>query len=163
MAGQKQNHSPAQDGEQTQQPDDEFIPKDARPLCPKCLKPCHPLQYYCDRCDSNDAINPLTPYIGFVNIRFSYDIFLTMWRKVWHEEDTLTLVRVFYLFMIAMYVPMLILLGMPACLVWATRGNTSRKISIISLFIIAIILVIVFVHYRLFSGWVLRSSRGPFN
>jgi len=52
--------------------DDEFVGDDALPLCAKCLKPCKPLQYYCDKCGSYDAINPLTPYIGFVNIRFNY-------------------------------------------------------------------------------------------
>ena len=67
--------------------DDELIPDDALPLCAKCLKPCKPLQYYCDKCGSNDAVNPLTPYIGFVNIRFNYDIYCTMWRKVWDGSD----------------------------------------------------------------------------
>ena len=79
---------PAGDIKTTEQVDDEFIPVDALPVCMKCLKPCHPLQYYCDKCDSNDAINPLTPYIGFVNIRFNYGIFLTMWRRAFHDRDT---------------------------------------------------------------------------
>jgi len=53
---------PAGDIKQAEPVDDEFIPADAWPICLKCLKPCHPLQYYCDKCDSNNVINPLASY-----------------------------------------------------------------------------------------------------
>jgi len=87
---------------------DESLPDNALPICSKCLKPCHPLQYYCDNCASNDAINPLTPYIGFVNIRFNYDIFCTMWRKMLCDKSTSTVVRIFYLAMIIILPALLI-------------------------------------------------------
>jgi hypothetical protein len=55
-----------------EQYDDELIPSDAWPVCPKCLKPCHPLQNYCPNCDSNEVLNPLASYMPFERIRFVY-------------------------------------------------------------------------------------------
>lgn len=131
--------------------DDEFIPADARPVCFKCLKPCHPLQYYCDKCDSNNAINPLTPYIGFVNIRFNYDIFLTMWRRIFHDRDTSVAVRLFYLCMLTMLMPMFLVIGLPLLLVFIIPRSV-RKATIIALCIAAIVLLILFWLGRLFTG-----------
>lgn len=135
----------------TEQVDDEFIPADARPVCMKCLKPCHPLQYYCDKCDSNDAINPLTPYIGFVNIRFNYGIFLTMWRRIFHDRDTSTSTRLFYLFMLTMFVPIILVTGVPLLLIFKIPRSV-RKTTIIALCIAAIFLLIFFGLGKLFTG-----------
>ncbi len=135
----------------TEQVDDEFIPADARPVCMKCLKPCHPLQYYCDKCDSNDAINPLTPYIGFVNIRFSYDIFLTMWRRIFHDRDTSAATRLFYLCMLTMFVPIILVMGVPLLLIFKIPLSV-RKTTIIALYIAAILLLIFFGLGKLFAG-----------
>ncbi len=131
--------------------DNNYIPEDAQPLCPNCLKPCHPLQYYCDKCGSNDAINPLTPYIGFVNIRFNYGIFITMWRKIWYEEDTSIITKLFYLYMITMFVPLFLVVGLPLFLICEIPRNRIRS-TVIILFVIAILLLIFFAHYRLFTG-----------
>ncbi len=136
---------------QGEQFDDEFIPADARPVCMKCLKPCHPLQYYCDKCDSNDAINPLTPYIGFVNIRFNYGIFLTMWRRIFHDRDTSTATRLFYLFMLTMFVPIILVMGVPLLLIFKIPLSV-RKTTIIALCIAAILLLIFFGLGKLFTG-----------
>ena len=46
------------------------IGEDAVPVCPNCLEPCDPLDYYCPYCDSNEAINPLASYMPYVRIRF---------------------------------------------------------------------------------------------
>ena len=156
MTEQSENNLPASENNKAQKLDDDFIPEDARPLCLKCLKPCHPLQHYCDSCDSNDVINPLTPYMGFVNIRFNYGIFLTMWRKIWYEKDTSTISRLFYLFMITMFVPVFPIIGLPSFLIFRTPQPGLRKATIITLFIIAIVLFIFFVRYRLFTGLVSR-------
>ncbi len=142
---------PAGDIKQAEPVDDEFIPSDARPVCLKCLKPCHPLQYYCDKCDSNNAINPLTPYIGFVNIRFNYDIFLTMWRRIFHDRDTSVAARLFYLCMLTMFVPMILVMGLPLLLVFIIP-RSARKMTIITLCIIAVVLVIFFFRYELVTG-----------
>ena len=152
MTEQSKNNLPAGENNKAQKLDDDFIPDDAQPLCLKCLKPCHPLQHYCDSCNSNDAINPLTPYMGFVNIRFNYGIFLTMWRKIWHEKDTSTISRLFYLFMINMFVPVFLIIGLPSLLIFRASRLGLRKATIITLFIIAIVLFIFFVRYRLVTG-----------
>src|SRR3972149_8917869 len=138
----EQGHNSLPEGEcqQDKRVDDDFIPEDAWPLCPKCLTPCHPLQYYCHNCGSNQAINPLTPYIGFVNIRFNYDIFLTMWRKVWSGKDASIISRLFYLFMITMYVPVFLVIGLPLLLIYKVYRARFRRITIIVLFVIAIVL-----------------------
>jgi len=97
--------------------DDEFIPADARPVCLKCLKPCHPLQYYCDKCDSNNPINPLTPYIGFVNIRFGCGFYGKMWRKVLYDKEAPIILRSLCLFMTIAWAPILIIVGFPLFLI----------------------------------------------
>lgn len=142
---------PAGDITEAGQVDDEFIPADARPICFKCLKPCHPLQHYCDKCDSNDAINPLTPYMPFLNIRFNYGIFLTMWRRIFYDRDTLVATRLSYLFMLTMFVPAFLVMGMPLFLVFKIPSSV-RKMTIIALCITAIVLLIFFGYGRLFTG-----------
>ena len=142
---------PAGDIKQAEPVDDEIIAVDSLPICLKCLKPCHPLQYYCDKCDSNNAINPLTPYIGFVNIRFNYDIFLTMWRRIFHDIDTSVAARLFYLCMLTMFVPMILVMGLPLLLVFIIP-RSARKMTIITLCIIAVVLVIFFFCYELVTG-----------
>jgi len=156
MTEQGQNNLPAEDFEGAEQLDNDFIPKGALQLCPKCLKPCHPLQHYCDGCDSNDVINPLTPYMPFLNIRFNYGIFLTMWRKTWYEKDTSVIGRLFYLFMITMFVPVFPIVGLPALLIFKIPQQKLQKATIITLLIIAIVLFIFFARYRLFTGLVSR-------
>lgn len=142
---------PAGDIEQAEPVDDEIIAADALPICLKCLKPCHPLQYYCDKCGSNNAINPLTPYIGFVNIRFNYDIFLTMWRRIFHDIDTSVATRLIYLCMLAMFVPAFLVVGVPLLLFFEIP-HSARKMTIITLCIIAVVLVIFFFRYELVTG-----------
>ena len=135
---------------EAEQVDDDFIPDNAQPLCPRCLTPCHPLQYYCSNCDSNDAINPLTPYIGFINIRFNYDIFLTMWRRIWYDKYTLIVSRLFYLFMITLFIPLILMVGLPLLLIFPQ--SRLRRTTTIILFIVAVVLLIFFARFRLFTG-----------
>lgn len=138
----------AGDSQAGEQLDDEFIPAGARPLCPRCLETCSPLQYYCGKCDSTDAINPLTPYIGFVNIPFNYGIFITMWRKTWYAKDTRIIRRLVYLSMIAMFVPTFLVLGLPLLLVYRIPDGKLGKRAIIGLYIAAIALFIFFVRLQ---------------
>lgn len=159
MTEQTHNNAIPDGCDQTGNLDDDFIPDDAQPLCPGCLTPCHPLQYYCGNCDSNDAINPLTPYIGFVNIRFNYGIFITMWRKIWCEKSTSIIGRLFYLFMITMFVPEFLVVGLPSFLIVKISSLGLRKTTVIILCIIAIVLLIFFWRYRLFTGLASRPIR----
>lgn len=105
--------------------DCEYIPADACPICPKCLKPCHPLQHYCNECDSNDAINPFAPYMPFLNIRFNYGIFLTMWQRVFSDKDTSVAAKLFYLCMLTMFVPVFLVIGLPLLLIFRIPQSKS--------------------------------------
>ncbi len=67
--------------------DNEYIPEEAKPICPNCLNPCHPLQYYCDKCWCNEAINPLTYYIPYIRIRFNMCMFIKAFRSAWCDKE----------------------------------------------------------------------------
>jgi hypothetical protein len=142
--------------EPTGQFDNDYVPDDALPLCPKCLKPCQPLAYYCDKCGSNDAINPLTPYIPFLNIRFNYDIFCTMWRKIWYEKNTPAVRKLFYLFMFiplgargGLYAPIVLLMvGLPVFLIYKIPQKQVRKAILAALVAVIIVLLVLYA----FSG-----------
>lgn len=126
--------------------DDEFIPDDALPLCAKCLKPCHPLQYYCDKCDSYDAINPLTPYIGFVNIPFYCGFYFTMWHRLWGEDNKSIIVRLSYLFLIIAFLPELVIIGVPAYLICKIPQRQLRN-AILAMFLLGLIVLFIFYAY----------------
>jgi hypothetical protein len=147
--------SPA-DFESAEQFDDDFIPDNALPLCAKCLKPCDPLQYYCDKCDSYDAINPLTPYIGFVNIWFKYDIFCTMWSRIWGDDGTSIIVKLFYLFLIVVHAPIMVIVGVPTYLIYKIPHRQVRNGILTFYFLALIALLILYAcywrHVRIFSG-----------
>ncbi|MBW8041358.1 MAG: hypothetical protein FVQ85_15340 [Planctomycetes bacterium] len=89
--------NPASGGiNETEQVDDEFIPADALPVCPNCLKPCNPLQNYCDSCGSNEVINPLASYMPFVRLRFNIGMYGKLWRQIWSDEDTSIILKLIF-------------------------------------------------------------------
>jgi hypothetical protein len=100
MTEQSHDNLPAGDDKGTEQLDDEFIPDDARPLCAKCLEPCHPLQFYCDKCDSNEVINPLASYMPYVRIRFNVGMVVKAWRKMLYDEEASVAFRLSFLLII---------------------------------------------------------------
>jgi hypothetical protein len=120
--------------------DDEFIPPDARPVCPNCFQPCSPLQNYCDNCNSNQVINPLASYMPFVNIRFNYDIFLTMLRKITHRNVS-GLRKGLYLFAIVIFAPVFAL-GLPFLLAAKIKNPLFKNILIAAICIIILALII---------------------
>lgn len=134
--------------------DDDFVPDNAWPVCPKCFTPCPPLEYYCPHCDSNDAINPLTPYIAFLNIRFNYDIFVTMWRKIWYDQQTFMISRLFYLLMVTAFVPIFLAVGLPLFFVQKISQPELQKATMVLLCVIAVVLFVFFILFgfaRLFT------------
>ncbi len=139
-----QNNLSARDFEEADQLDDEFIPDDARPVCVKCLEPCHPLQHYCANCDSNAVINPLTPYMPFLNIRFNYGGFCIMWRKIWYDKDTSIKRQWFYLFMIIAFAPIMLVLGLPFSKTAKIKNTQLRRTTIIVLYVLAFVLLMFF-------------------
>ena len=100
MTEQRHDNLLAGDDERTKQLDDEFVPDDARPLCAKCLEPCHPLQFYCDKCDSNEVINPLASYMPLVRIRFNVGMVVKVWRKMLYDQEASLVFRLFCFFVI---------------------------------------------------------------
>ncbi len=145
--------SPA-DFESAEQFDDDFIPDNALPLCAKCLKPCDPLQYYCDKCDSYDAINPLTPYIGFVNIPFNYGIYFTMWRKIWGEGETSIIIKLSYLLFIVAFFQIMLVVGVPTHLIYKIPQRQVRN-GILTFYFLALIAFLILYacywrHVRIF-------------
>lgn len=103
MAERHHSSLQADDEKEAEKLNDEFVPDGAQPLCPRCLTPCHPLQFYCHNCDSNEAINPLASYMPFVRIRFNTGMFGKMWQRVWYDEDTSVVCKLFYIFMIIIF------------------------------------------------------------
>jgi hypothetical protein len=75
--------------------DNEYLPPDAKPLCPQCLQPCDPHHYYCTNCDCNEAINPLTVYMPYIRLRFSIGIFGKLFRRMCDRKNPLPL-RIVY-------------------------------------------------------------------
>jgi len=89
------------------------VANDARPVCPNCLAECNPLQEYCDKCgDPTAAINPLTPYLPFVNIRFNYGGFMRIWRNVVTRKTPLV-VKIFNTLVLLVIAPIVILISLP--------------------------------------------------
>ena len=135
----------AGDMTRAEQVDDEFIPADARPVCMRCLEPCHPLQYYCDKCDFNDAINPLTPYIPFVNIRLSCGFYGHMWRVVLYGKEASIILWSLCLFMTIAFAPILIIVGLPLFLIEKIENpNLQRTIKTVFYVLLLTLLIIFF-------------------
>ena len=122
---------------------------DAEPLCPQCLKPVNPLSYYCPHCGSNEAINPLTPYIPFVRIPYMYSIFGKMWRKLWDEKTSLLSILL-YIPLMVIFAPIILIAGAPVViykLAKYPRQRTDRTIAV--LIIVSLLLVLLFLIWLL--------------
>ena len=131
--------------------DDEFIPADARPLCLKCLKPCHPLQYYCDKCDSNNVINPLASYMPFVRIRFWCGFCGDMWRKVLYDKEASIILRSLCLFLTIAFAPILIIVGLPLFLIEKIENpELQRTVETVFYILLVPLLILYFMLGYLF-------------
>jgi len=132
--------------------DDEFIPTNARPVCFKCLKPCHPLQYYCDKCDSNNPINPLASYMPFVRIRFWCGFCGDMWRTVLYDKEASIIIRSLCLFMTIAFAPILIIAGLPLFLIEKIENpELQRTLETIFYILLVLLLILYFMlGYLLF-------------
>lgn len=140
----------AGDIETTEQVEDEFIPADARPVCKKCLKPCHPLQNYCYNCDSNDVINPLASYMPIERIRFQCGFYGDTWRVVLYGKEASIILRSLCLFLTIYFAPILIIVGLPLFLIEKIENpNLQRTIKTVFYVILLTLLMIFFVMYFL--------------
>ncbi len=139
------DNMPVGDIKGTEQVDDEFIPADARPVCFKCLKPCHPLQYYCDGCDSNNVINPLASYMPFVRIRFRCGFCGDMWRKVLYDKESSIILRLLCLFLTFAFAPILIIVGFPLFIIGKIENpELQRTVETVFYILLAALLIIFF-------------------
>ena len=97
--------------------DDEYLPPDAKPLCPQCLLPCNPLQYYCTNCNSNEAINPLSAYIPYVRLRFQIGFYGKLWRRIISDSETSIIMKLIFLLFLILTVPLIVCVGFPAFII----------------------------------------------
>lgn len=139
-----QDNSAARDYEDAGPLDDEFIPDDAWPVCMKCLKPCHPLQFYCDKCDSNDVINPLASYMPYVRIRFRCGFCGDMWRTVLYDKEASLVIRTLCLFMTIAFAPILIIVGLPLFFIDKIEKSESKKTIEIVFYIVLISILVIY-------------------
>jgi integral membrane sensor domain MASE1 len=133
----------------------EKVAPDATPLCVNCLKPVDPKQYYCTHCGSNEAINPLATYMPLVRIRHNYDIFITMWRKLWRRR-TGSATIILFSFLIACVAPIM-LMGLPIML-WVIFRD--RHLRAYRLAVFGLIVMIVFMTFALLGRLPLLSHTG---
>ncbi len=143
---------PARDNKKAEQVGDEFIPADARPLCFKCLKPCHPLQYYCDNCDSNDVINPLASYMPLVRIRFRCGFCGDMWRKVLYDKEASIILWSICLFMTIAFAPILIIVGLPLFFIDKIENPQLEKTveTVFYILLVSLLILYFMLGYLLF-------------
>ena len=147
MIERSQNKPPTGSFEEAEQLDDGFIPNDAQPLCPNCLSPCHRLQYYCYNCESNAVINPMASYLPFVRIRFNFGGFCIMWHKIWYEKDTSIKRRCFYLFMIIIFAPVMLIVGLPLLLIGKIKNPKLRETATTVFWVIVVLLLMAYLIY----------------
>ena len=88
------------------------LEKDAVPVCPNCLEPCNPLDYYCPHCGSNEALNPLASYMPFVDIRFRAGMIGKLWRIMW-DRNTFFAARILYFLLFILFMPIIFLIASP--------------------------------------------------
>lgn len=98
------------------------LEKNAVPVCPNCLEPCNPLDYYCPHCGSNEALNPLASYMPFVDLRFRVGMIGKLWRNTW-DKRTPFLDRAIYIGLFLLFIPFLLLVGIPVVIFEKLKGK----------------------------------------
>ena len=114
----------------------------AQPICQKCLQPCEPQQYYCANCDSNETLNPLASYMPLERIRFEAGMFGKLWRRALNKETSMAM-RFFSLFLIVIYAPVMLTIGLPFLLISKIRDDELRRIVTIA-FIVFLAMAMAF-------------------
>lgn len=159
---QRDDNFPEEDYEEADS-DTEKLAPDATPLCPNCLKPVDPKQYYCPYCGSNEAINPLATYMPLVRIRHNYDIFITMWHKLWRGRIGSATIILFS-FLITVFASAMLLVGLPVMLWFILRDKHLRtyRLRVFALILLAVLVTfLLFGLPSVFSGMGYRISTRP--
>ena len=126
---------------------DDFIPEDAWPVCPKCFKPCNPLQNYCDKCDSNDVINPLASYIPFVRIRFMIGFYGKMWQRIWAGKDTSIALKLVYWIVMIFGAPIIVIVGLPLQIIGKIKDPRVQETATTALYILLFALLAAYLYF----------------
>lgn len=103
--------------------EDEDLNQPPLPLCPNCLTPCSPRDYYCPHCGSNEALNPLASYMPFVRIRYEAGLYGRLWNKCWSPQTHLV-GRIAYILFFVLFVPFLLIMGLPVLLYQKLRSQS---------------------------------------
>ncbi len=93
-------------------------------LCQRCLSPVDPSAYYCQTC--GEATSNLTPYLPYVNIKFSVNFYRAMWRKAWYDRTTHFIIRLLSIVLIVVFAPIM-LIGLPFVLAAKRKVRTKDR------------------------------------
>lgn len=104
------------------------VADDAVPLCPNCMEPCDPSNHYCPNCDSNEAMNPLTPYLPFEGIRFTAGVYAKLWRQMW-GGDVSTGFRILQIGIFIFFFPFIFLIGLPFVIMEKLKSRNNISIQ----------------------------------
>jgi hypothetical protein len=124
MTDEEKNDS--HDTSEGEEVDDDYLPPDAKPLCPRCLQPCDPLEYYCTNCGSSDVINPLSAYMPFVRLRYQVGFYGRLWRRITYDSDTSILIKLAFLLFMILTMPLVFLVGLPVFLITKIGSHKGR-------------------------------------
>lgn len=131
--------------------EDDFIPDSAKPLCPKCFKPCDTLQYYCNNCDSNETLNPLASYIPFVRIRFEMGMCVKLWRNLLTSKDKPFIYKLIFVLILIIAAPILLIVGGPLLLISKIKNHKTQRNARIAFYIILLLIPLFYVCHMLFT------------
>jgi len=82
-----------------------------------------------------------------------------MWRKIWYEEDTSTKCRFFYLFMIIIFAPVILIVGLPVLLIGQIIKNPElRGTATTAFWVLAFLLLTAYVIGVFFFGFPLMRN-----
>jgi hypothetical protein len=108
--------------------EDDNLNREALPLCPNCLTPCSPQDYFCPSCGSNSPINPLATYMPLESIRFEAGLYGQLWRKCWRSETHL-IERIAYILLFLLFLPFFLIVGLAVLLYQKTRPFKTKTTS----------------------------------
>jgi len=98
---------------------------EATPVCPHCLEPIAPNQYYCGKC--GESVGQLTGILPFINIRFQALFIGALWRKAWHDRKTPAGIRIFCGIIAFLLFPPVMLIALPFVLWEKCRSHKAPE------------------------------------
>jgi len=98
---------------------------EATPVCPHCLEPITPNQYYCTKC--GESVGPLTGIIPFINIRFQALFIGALWRKAWHDAKAPIGIRILCGTTAFLLAPPIMLIALPFVLWEKWRSHRASQ------------------------------------